>query len=421
MIEFNIFLSWSFFYFYLYRIYKYQNFFLYFNASILIFFLFLIYYSIPIIFNIYFYENYINGYRLEILKPTYDENLKISFHILSGSSGFLIGSLLYKFKIFSNIQYRISKNYLLFLIFLLLFLYFIFYIFRIQFDTSNIIFRTDGYLFAQSLSFLNGAINKFLSTAIFILKVIILFKFVEYFREKKFYIWFIVFILIIYNYFTFEIYDQRSEYYTYIVLFIISYSMFVKEISIKKIFLLFLLTLYTFIAWSLAREGQPINVISNLGEFDHIYANSIDLIRSENFNLMLSTKLYDFYSFIPSVFLPFEKNTLIKWYAENYHAEGHRLGHGFGFGIIAESITGFGTFETFFKTFILTIFFNYFYTKYFFSRKKYLEIFYIILFIFSPLSIRVTAFYFLSTLIQFGIILSIIIYFFQYTSKPKIR
>jgi uncharacterized protein YqhQ len=51
--------------------------------------------------------------------------------------------------------------------------------------------------------------------------------------------------------------------------------------------------------------------------------------------------------------------------------------------------------------------------------KKSSMTFYIILFITSPLGIRVTVFYFLSDVIQFGIIISILVYFFLVLLKLK--
>jgi hypothetical protein len=110
---------------------------------------------------------------------------------------------------------------------------------------------------------------------------------------------------------------------------------------------------------------------------------------------------------------------MVEWYLKNYHEQAYELGQGFAFGILAESIYGYGILETFLKTLILSLFLNYFYIKYLYSKNIYIEFFYIILFITSPLAIRVTAFYFLSDVIQFGIIISILVYFFLTFFKRK--
>jgi hypothetical protein len=417
MIEFYIFFSWLVFVIFFFRIYKYQKKFIYFNASVLVFFTFLIYYSLPILFNIYFFNNYIDGSRLEILQPTESENLYIAFSIFVGSLGFLSSYFFFKYKNFSGkISYK-SKNLILILLLLILFLSLVNFFFQNQFDTSNFVSRGSGYLFARNLDLLDRFIGKFLGTALIMLKLIFLFKFIEYFSKNKNYIYFFLFFYLLYNYFIFNINTQRSEHYMFFVIFIVSYNLFVKELSVFKMSSVVFLSFLLFILWSFLREGEHSFV--GLGEFDHIYANTIDIIRVPNETISIKTKFYDFYSFIPSIFLPFEKSTLSDWYLTNYHPKSYKIGHGLGFGILAESIYGHGIFETFLKTLFLSLFLNYFYIKYLYSKNIYIEILYIILFITSPLAIRVTAFYFLSDVIQFGIIISILVYFFLILFKQR--
>jgi hypothetical protein len=418
MIEFYIFFSWLIFVVFFFRIYKYQKKFIYFNASVLVFSIFLIYYSLPILFNIYFFNNYIDESRLEILQITDSENLYMASHILSGSMGFLISCFFFKYKNFSGKFYEKNINLILILSFLILFFFLLNFFFQNQFDMSNFNAREDSYLFARNLNIVDRYILKFLGTAFFFLKVILLFKLIQYFSKKKIFIWIAAFFYLFYVYYYFDMNDQRSEHYMFFVIFIVSYNLFVKEQTVFKMSIFVISSLLFFTLWSYWRGSEDV-LWTGLGEFDHIYANAIDIIRVPNETISIKKKIYDFYSFIPSIILPFEKSTLVEWYLKNYHEQAYELGQGFAFGILAESIYGYGILETFLKTLILSLFLNYFYIKYLYSKNIYIEFFYIILFITSPLAIRVTAFYFLSDVIQFGIIISILVYFFLTFFKRK--
>ena len=198
-----------------------------------------------------------------------------------------------------------------------------------------------------------------------------------------------------------------------IAIIIIAYNLFVNNLTIRSMFILTISLFFILISWGSIREGgEFLNfaTINKLGEFDMIYANFIDLYRDKPSEISFKTKLYDFYGFIPSFLLWFEKSSLSIWFMQNYHPDYYALGGGYGFGILSESIYGFGLIETFLKTFMLSLTLNYLYKKYLETISNYYEVFYIILFITAPLSIRVTSFSFLVEFIQFGLIINIAIF-----------
>ena len=61
----------------------------------------------------------------------------------------------------------------------------------------------------------------------------------------------------------------------------------------------------------------------------------------------------------------------------------------------------------------LSLLLNYLFRKYLTSKSIYFEIYYILIFISAPLSIRVTSFHFLSDVIQFGFLISFSIFILQ--------
>ena len=418
---FIILLSWLFFFLFFFKISKYQNKFIFFNASVLVFFVFLLYYSIPVLFNTYLSDFYGEYYRLRILDISDSENFYVSLNILSCSFGFLLSCIFIKFNHITEKSYRKNKFFIIAIIFYLIVLSLSnTYLFNL--DTSSISSRLDSYLFARELNFSDRVLNKFYVVTIVYLEIILVFKIFQYFSSNTKIIWAFIFVYLLNLYLNFEINDQRSELFKILTILLIAYHLYVKKFSILKMFFFASLSIFVFTSWSVAREGGSffdISAIKNLGEFDMIYANVIDLYRNPPKNILITAKLYDFYGFIPSTFLPFEKITQWGLFMEKYHSRYYSLGGGYGYGILSESVYGFGIVETFFKTFVLSCFLNYFFMKYLKSNSEYMEILYIILFITSPTAIRVTTFFFLSDVIQFGAILCGLIFLFTNLFKKN--
>jgi hypothetical protein len=85
------------------------------------------------------------------------------------------------------------------------------------------------------------------------------------------------------------------------------------------------------------------------GEFESLFANAIDLdarVRSGQVT-GVSAELYvsDLVAPIPSQVLPFKKVDLSEWYASRFYPAQLEKGSGFAFGVIPQSIIGFGWFD----------------------------------------------------------------------------
>ena len=409
MVYFLIFFSWSLFALYVVKFYIIQNKYIYFNSAILVFFTFLLYYSYPLLFNLFKSNSYDYFYRLNTLNITDIENDIISMHIFVGSLGFFISSFFFNKKL-NFINKECTKNhfisYLLITIFLLI----------IKLIYSNEIFsisRLSTFLFIESQNFQFKALNKLINSTFLFIEIIFYYKFFQYFKSRINIIILFFICFTIYNIVTFNFFDQRSELFMKLIIIIISFHTFVRKFSNLQLILSVVISIFMLAMWGTLRETANLtynlDFFPNIGEFDMIYANFIDLYRIPPDDFSLKLKLYDFYSFIPSPLLWFDKFSLPYYFMENYHLDYFQKGGGYGFGILTESLYGYGLVETFFKMIILSTFLNYVFIYYSNSKKNIHEIFYVILFVTSPLSIRVTSFYFLNDVIQFGIFIFILL------------
>lgn len=418
MIIFFIFLSWLLFLLSFIRVYKIQKNLIYFNASLLLGVSFLAYYSYPLFFNLFFSSNYNEYYRLNILNPTYQENYYLSLHILIGSSALFFSTKFSKHQVIEKKNSFINIDLKIFIFITIIFILFKFLYAPNDFSFSD---RLGVYKFISSQNFIFRFLNKLINSTFVFIQLILIFKFFEHYGQRKKYIWAFIFIYIFYLYFTFDPLDQRSELFMKIVIIIISYNNFVKKINLLKISFISFILLYSLALWGSYREGIfSLVLFPKIGEFDMIYANFVEIYRSSiSPSPNIQTKLYDLYAFIPQPLLFFEKSSLPIWFLENFHKEYYEKGGGYGFGILSESIIGFGLLETFIKIFILSKLFNSFFQIYMKSKSPLTEIAYIIVYISVPLSVRVTSFYFLSEVIQFSIIIYIIYLFIKLTLSRK--
>ena len=102
---------------------------------------------------------------------------------------------------------------------------------------------------------------------------------------------------------------------------------------------------------SAASRGEQVslNVLSDTSEFDTLFGNAYDLYEKKQDDEIeeLPEMFYfaDFVSLVPQQFLPFRKVDAAMWYLEIYYPAVLEEGGGLCFGIVAESIVGFGLVE----------------------------------------------------------------------------
>lgn len=86
----------------------------------------------------------------------------------------------------------------------------------------------------------------------------------------------------------------------------------------------------------------------SFGELDSIWANGVELLQeSRNGQVEIPFHIFfgEFYSFIPSQLLPFEKSTFSDWYLSRFHAEYRDQGGGWVFGAIPQAVVGGGALD----------------------------------------------------------------------------
>lgn len=142
-----------------------------------------------------------------------------------------------------------------------------------------------------------------------------------------------------------------------------------------------------------------------LGEFDAVWGNAVELytINQSNANISLpfAVRFGEFWEFIPSQFLPFEKKSLSIWYVETFYPEYKEKGGGFAFGVLSQLAIGGGTIEGFIRGLIFGILVG---TLFYWYRRNlnkwYVLPMYLSIFLYSFMSIRDTLFQQLSNIIQ---------------------
>lgn len=100
---------------------------------------------------------------------------------------------------------------------------------------------------------------------------------------------------------------------------------------------------------SAAEVGAISPVSVSGGEFEALFANAVDLEErmrlSGNAGVPPQRYASEILAAVPSQFLPFKKIDLADWYAASFYPEARELGHGFAFGVIAQSLVGYGLLE----------------------------------------------------------------------------
>lgn len=167
------------------------------------------------------------------------------------------------------------------------------------------------------------------------------------------------FIIYLFLFITILVFDKagaRSFLFINLFLFIVIYHLMVNEISSLRITIIGLFGLVYFIILGILRVTSLENVSFQfglpLGEFDTIFANSLHLLGEKNDNNLevpFTLFLNDFFSFVPSQILPYEKIDYSNWYLNNYYPEFKALGGGLAFGLVAQIILGYGIIESFIR------------------------------------------------------------------------
>lgn len=129
----------------------------------------------------------------------------------------------------------------------------------------------------------------------------------------------------------------------------ICWHVFVRPITSNKLFAGVVLGLIAFTVLGIIRDFRSDGfTVASLGEFDHLWANAVELLQSKNKGGLkppFSVRFNDLWAFVPSQLLWFEKNSFSIWFLDNFHPATKAVGGGFAFGAISEAVVGGGIFE----------------------------------------------------------------------------
>ena len=133
---------------------------------------------------------------------------------------------------------------------------------------------------------------------------------------------------------------------------VILYHVMVRPIRARTAFSLAAVGLTAFLAYGVFRTFRTLNSPEDFavgpsgGEFESMFGNAVDLdmkvAAGEIKDLPFSFYTSDIVAAIPSQVLPFDKVDLSDWYVSRFYPSAKERGAGFAFGVVAESIIGFG-------------------------------------------------------------------------------
>lgn len=209
----------------------------------------------------------------------------------------------------------------------------------------------ESYVLTQNLPLGLKQIAKLLGGFDFISWIVInIFLFMNY-KKYKFFILLLAFIYMILN-----LGGARSGIAFYLFTLVVLRHHFIKPMSIFLTVTLGFVGLFLFLLFGILRGFTGDFIVTGVGEFDMLWGNAVELLhekQSNGLNVPAWLKYSDFYGFIPSQLLWFEKSTLSVWFMEEFYPAYIEFGVGFSFGILSEMVIGYGLFDAMIRGFIL--------------------------------------------------------------------
>jgi oligosaccharide repeat unit polymerase len=157
----------------------------------------------------------------------------------------------------------------------------------------------------------------------------------------------LIFVYIIVALFSFNTEGSRAPLVIAILSLVFAWHILVRPIPLRWWVAGGVLGLVIFTALGLRRDagswsGIFIDNVS-VGEFDSLWANDVELLRARDgggLDVPWSARFGEFFTFVPSQFLPFEKQSLSEWFMATFYPEFRQNGGGFVFGIIGQAVIG---------------------------------------------------------------------------------
>ena len=137
----------------------------------------------------------------------------------------------------------------------------------------------------------------------------------------------------------------------------ICYHVLIREMKSRTIILYGFVFFIGFTLFGIYRIDFTLNLsqYGGFGEFSNIWANAFEIQKS-NESMPLRARFNDFFAYIPSQFLWFEKESPSIWFLKTFYPGYIEAGHGLGFGIFAEIMSGYGILEAFIRGGLIAFF-----------------------------------------------------------------
>ena len=143
----------------------------------------------------------------------------------------------------------------------------------------------------------------------------------------------------------------------------IAWHILVRQLSIRWWLTVGTIGLVVFLALGIVRTVESIDEFDptasggiGAGEFDALWANSVELLQEREYGRLevpFSVRFGEFWAFVPSQLLPFQKLSADYWFLETFYPDFHEAGGGWAFGIISQAVIGDGVIEAFIRGAIL--------------------------------------------------------------------
>ena len=279
----------------------------------------------------------------------------------------------------------------------------------------------DQYRVIQQAPLLIRQLLKYLLSFQSISIIIILTSFIQ--NWKKYKIYFYLFVL--FTLFNFNIEGGRASLGITILSIFFLWHVTMKKISSKIWIACSTIGLSIFLILGVLRGVQNLSnydltgdSIPGVGEFDAIWGNALHLNEQKqagNLSVPFEVRFEEFWDFIPSQLLFFNKRSLSVWYLDTYYPKYKEQGGGWAFGILSQAIIGFGPFEAFIRGGVLALLYGCLMSWYRKSKNNWWALpFYLNIYLYSFMSIRDTTFTQLSTVITSLLPALLLIYTIRY-------
>ena len=136
---------------------------------------------------------------------------------------------------------------------------------------------------------------------------------------------------------------------------VISWHVLVRPIPFRRLLAGGVFCLVVFLLLGILRANGSLTGIGELGlervgvgEFDSLWANAVELLQAKQsggVDVPVATRFGEFFAFVPSQLLWFDKSDLSGWYIDTFHPAYKEQGGGMAFGAISQAVIGGGMFE----------------------------------------------------------------------------